>query len=97
MVLGSNPNLVKISQKTTMKIAIKDIFLKLMLIILKKIHDLHSDLPFLPKKTKIEKVGKLLPNLHDKKEYVKHIRNLKEALNQKLVLSKCKKKKCKKM
>ena len=84
MVLGSNPNLVKISQKTTMKIAIKDIFLKLMLIILKKIHDLYNDLPFLPKKTKTEKVGKLLLNLHDKKEYVKHIRNLKETLNQKI-------------
>ena len=63
MVLGSNPNLVKISQKTTMKIAIKDIFLKLMLIILKKIHDLHNDLPFLPKKTKIEKSWKTVTQL----------------------------------
>ena len=39
---------------------------------------------FYLKKRKLKKVGKLLPNLHDKKEYVKHIRNLKEALNQKI-------------
>ena len=34
----------------------------------------------------IEKIGKLVSNLHDKTEYVIHIRDLKEALNQKLVL-----------
>ena len=37
---------------------------------------------------KIEKVGKLLSNLHDKTEYVRHIRNLKEALNYGLFLKK---------
>ena len=31
------------------------------------------DLPFLPKKMKIEKVEKLAANLHDKKEYVTDI------------------------
>ena len=34
----------------------------------------------------IEKVGKLVANLHDKTEYVIHIRNLKQALNHGLVL-----------
>ena len=38
-----------------------------------KLHDLHIDLPFLPKKMKIEKVEKLAANLHDKKEYVTDI------------------------
>ena len=37
---------------------------------------------------KIEKVGKLITNLHDKKEYVIHIRNLKQALNHGVVLKK---------
>ena len=32
-----------------------------------KLHDLHNDLPFLPKRMKIEKVEKLVANLHDKK------------------------------
>ena len=30
---------------------------------------------------KIEKVEKLIGNLHDKTEYIIHIRNLKQALN----------------
>ena len=37
---------------------------------------------------KIEQVKKLLANLHDKSEYVIHIRNLKQALNHELVLKK---------
>ena len=37
---------------------------------------------------KIEKVGKLAANLHDKTEYVIHIRNSKQALNHGLVLKK---------
>ena len=35
---------------------------------------------------KIEKVEKLVTNLHDKKEYAIHIRNLKRVLNHRLVL-----------
>ena len=35
---------------------------------------------------KIQKVEKLVTNLHDKTEYVIHIRNLKEAVNNGLVL-----------
>ena len=37
---------------------------------------------------KIEKVEKLVANLHDKTEYVIHIRNLKQALNYGLILKK---------
>ena len=37
---------------------------------------------------KIEIVEKLVFNLHDKTEYVIHIRNLKQALNHGLVLNK---------
>ena len=33
----------------------------------KRLHDLHSDLPFLPKRMKIDKCEKLVCNLHDKK------------------------------
>ena len=34
---------------------------------LRKLHDLHSDLPFLPKRMKIDKCKKLVCNLHNKK------------------------------
>ena len=37
---------------------------------------------------KNEKAEKLIANLHDKTEYVIHIRNLRQALNQRLVLKK---------
>ena len=37
---------------------------------------------------KIEKVEKLVTNLHDKAEYVFHIGNLKQALNHRLILKK---------
>ena len=53
-----------------------------------KLHELRNDLPFLPEIMKTEKVEKLVINLHDKTEYVIHIRNLKQALNQGLVLKK---------
>ena len=45
-----------------------------------KSHELLNDLPFLPERMKIEKVEKLVANLHDKNEYVIQIRNLKQAL-----------------
>ena len=44
---------------------------------LEKLHELHKYLPFLLERMKIEKVEKLVANLHDKTEYVTHIRNLK--------------------
>ena len=43
---------------------------------LEKLHELHNDLPFFPVRMKIEKVEKLVCNLHDKTEYIIHIRNL---------------------
>ena len=33
----------------------------------KNLHDLHSDLPFLPKRMKIDKCNRLVGNLYDKK------------------------------
>ena len=56
-----------------------------MFTILKKLHELHNDLPFLLERMKIEKVEKLVANLPDKTEYVIHIRKLKQALNQGLL------------
>ena len=47
----------------------------------RKLHDLHSDLPFLPKRMKIDKCKKLVCNLRNKKNYVVHIKSLKQALN----------------
>ena len=44
-----------------------------------KLHELHNDLPFLPDRMKIE-IEKLVTNLHDKVEYVTHIRNLKQNI-----------------
>ena len=53
-----------------------------------KLHDLHSDLPFLPKKMKIDKCKKLVCDLRNKKKYVVHIKSLKHALNHGLKLKK---------
>ena len=39
----------------------------------KNLHDLHSDLPFLPERMKINKSNKLVCNLYDKNNYVVHI------------------------
>ena len=49
---------------------------------------LHSDLPFLPEKIKINKCSKLICNVTDKKKYSIHIVALKQALNNGLVLKK---------
>ena len=51
-----------------------------------KLHELHNDLLFLPERMKLKKVEKLVTNLHDKTEYVVHIRNLNQALNHGLIL-----------
>ena len=55
---------------------------------LEKIYELHGDLPFLPDRTKIEKVEKLVTNLQDKNEYVVHTESLKQVLNHGLILKK---------
>ena len=71
-----------------MKKAINQIFLKLMLIILKNDMTFISVYYFLSAKMKLEKVENLVANLHDKTEYATHIRNLKQALNHEFVLKK---------
>ena len=53
-----------------------------------KLHKVRNDLLFLPERMKFQKVEKLFTSLHDKTEYVIHIRNLKEALNHGLLLKK---------
>ena len=47
----------------------------------KKLHELHNNLSFLPERIEIEKVEKLVTNLHDV-----HLRNLKQTLNHGLIL-----------
>ena len=68
-----------------------NIFLKLMFNILKIYLIFPNNLPDLPKRLKIEKIEKLAANVHDKNEYVIHIRNLKQTLNHGLVLKKVRK------
>ena len=46
----------------------------------------HKDLPFLPKRRKIEKVEKLFCGIEDKEKYVIYIGALKQALNHGLTL-----------
>ena len=54
----------------------------------KRLHELHSDLPFLSEQMEINKCKKLVCNLFNKKKYVTHINLLKEALNHALKLKK---------
>ena len=54
----------------------------------KRLHDLHSDLPFLPERMEINKCKKLFCNLSNKKKYVIHVNSLKQALNHGLKLKK---------
>ena len=53
-----------------------------------KLHKLHSDMPFLPERMKIDKTQKVVCNLRDKKKHVVHISILKQALNHGLKLKK---------
>ena len=52
----------------------KDIFSKVNVQYPEKVQKLHNYLVFLSEKMKIEKFEKLIANLHDKSEYVIHIR-----------------------
>ena len=54
----------------------------------KRLHELHSDLPFLSERMEINKCKKLVCNLFTKKKYVTHINSLKQALNHALKLKK---------
>ena len=53
-----------------------------------ELHDLHSDMPFLPERMIINKTKKLVCNVHNKKNYVAHINMLKQALSHGLKLKK---------
>ena len=44
----------------------------------KDLHDLHSDLQFLPERMKINKCNNLVSNLYDKNNYAVHIKLLKQ-------------------
>ena len=54
----------------------------------KNLHKLHSDLPFLPERMKINKCTKLVCNVQDKENYPVHVLALKQALNHGLKLTK---------
>ena len=54
----------------------------------KHLFNLHSDLPVLAETKKIEKCNKLVCSIHDKENYVVHIRALKQALSHGLILKK---------
>ena len=54
----------------------------------KDLHKLHSHLPFLPERMKINKWDKLTCTTQNKEKYVIHIRALKQALNHGLKLTK---------
>ena len=54
----------------------------------KELFNLHKDLPFLPKRKKVNKVEKFVCNVEDREKYVMHIKVLKQALNHGLVFKK---------
>ena len=54
----------------------------------KRLHDLHSNLLFLPERMEIDKCKKLVCNLFNKKKYIIHVNSLKQALNHGLKLKK---------
>ena len=45
----------------------------------KNLHDLHSNLPLLPERMKINKCSKLVWNLYDNNNYAVYIRSLKQS------------------
>ena len=54
----------------------------------KRLHELHSDLPFLSERMEVNKCKKLICNLFNMKKYVAHINTLKQALNHGLKFTK---------
>ena len=54
----------------------------------KRLHELHSDLPFLSERMEVNKCKKLVCNLFNEKKYVPQINTLKQALNHGLKLEK---------
>ena len=55
---------------------------------IQNLFNLHSDSPFLAGRKKVEKCNKLICSIHDKENYVVHIRALKQALSHGLILNK---------
>ena len=53
---------------------------------LRDLHDSQNDLPFICERMKINGIEKPVPNLHDKKNYVIHIRVFYQALAHGLIL-----------
>lgn len=54
----------------------------------KGLHELHSNMPFLPKGMKTDKCQNLVCNLYGKENYVIHTRTLNQALSHGLILQK---------
>ena len=79
---------MKISQKNYTDESNEWYFLEVDVQYPEKLHELQNGLLFLPERMKIEKVEKLVANLHYKTEYVIHIRNSKQALRHGLALKK---------
>ena len=52
---------------------------------------MHSDLPFLPERMKINKCEKLVCNIRNKENYIMHMSSLKQALNHGLILKRVQK------
>ena len=77
-------NLQKTITKTITKAKILEVDIKFP----KRLHKLHSDLPFLSERMDVNKCKKLVCNLFNKKKYVAHINALKQALNHGLKLKK---------
>ena len=59
--------------------AMNDIFFEVDVQYTDELHELHNYLRFLSERIKIRKVEKLVASLHDKTEYVIHIRSLRHA------------------
>ena len=66
----------------------EEYFLKIDVKYAKNLFNIHSDLPFLPERKKIKTCNNLVCNMHEKENFVIHIRALKEALNHRLIRKK---------
>ena len=53
-----------------------------------KLHEFHNNLPFLPERMKIQKVGKLVGNLHDKKRICRSLKKFKASIKSWISLKK---------
>ena len=53
----------------------------------KNLHNFHNDLPFLPERVNIKKCNQFACSLHDKNNYVTHVKTLKQALSHGLIFN----------